>query len=118
MHLYRPASKMTFRAMDQVVSSWPLAVKVRVLSPDIPREICVAQWHWERFLYQYFNFPLSVSYHQCSIHHYFNTIPIRAGWQNVGTSTPSISRNTEQKAVFTLFCCNVFVHRAKYLLAS
>jgi len=35
---------MTFRAMDQVVSSWPLAVKVRVLSPDISREICVTQW--------------------------------------------------------------------------
>jgi hypothetical protein len=26
------------------------------------------KWHWDRFFIQYFSFPLSISFHQCSIH--------------------------------------------------
>jgi len=111
---------MNFRAMDQVGSRCPLAVKVRVLSPDIPREICVTQWHWERFLYQYFS-----SHYQ---HHTINALYIiiltlfLLGQASKMCDPPRqayrISGNTEQKNVFTLFCCNVFVHKAKYLQAS
>jgi hypothetical protein len=25
------------------------------------------KWHWDRFFPEYFGFPLSVSFHQCSI---------------------------------------------------
>jgi len=96
---------MNFRAMDQVVSRWPLAVMVRVLSPDIPREICVTQWHCERFIYQYFS-----SHYQ---HHTTNAPYIiiltlfLLGQASKMWDPPCqacrISVNTEQKNVFTLF---------------
>jgi hypothetical protein len=30
-------------------------------------DLCWIKWHWDRFLPEYFVFPLSVSFHQCSI---------------------------------------------------
>ena len=30
-------------------------------------DLCQTKWHWKRFFFQYFTYPLSVSFHHCSI---------------------------------------------------
>jgi hypothetical protein len=54
------------RAMAQAVSRRPLTTEVRVRSRVSP-----VQWwtkrHWDRVFLEYFVFPLSISFHRCSI---------------------------------------------------
>jgi hypothetical protein len=49
------------RAMVQAVSRRPLT---RGGPGSIPGQ---SMWHWDRFFPEYFGFPVSVSFHWCSI---------------------------------------------------
>ena len=96
---------MNFRAMDQVVSRWPLAVKVRVLSPDIPRECCVTQWHWERFIYQYFGSPYQ--YHTTNAPHIIILTPFLLGqggkmWETPRQAYPYFGEHRTEKSFHTV----------------
>ena len=56
----------TGRAVARSVSRRSVTAKVRVQSQVIPSEICDGQSHCDMFSFQYFEFPPSVSFHQCS----------------------------------------------------
>jgi hypothetical protein len=52
--------------MAQAVSSRPLTAQARVQS-RVMWDLWWTKWHWDRFLPEYFGFPLSISFHLCSI---------------------------------------------------
>jgi len=39
-----------------------------------PWDVWWTNWRWDKFSSDYFGFPLSVSFHQCSIPIFFNTL--------------------------------------------
>jgi hypothetical protein len=54
--------------MAQAVSRRPPTAEARVRSRVSPCGICGGKkWHWDRFFPEFFGFPLSVSFHWCSI---------------------------------------------------
>jgi hypothetical protein len=56
------------RAMAQAVSRRPLTAEARVRSRGLSMwDLWWKKWHWDRFFFQYFGFPLSISFHHCSI---------------------------------------------------
>jgi hypothetical protein len=53
--------------MAQAVSRRPLTADARV-SPGLSVwDLWWTKWHWDRFFSEYFGFPLSISFHRCSI---------------------------------------------------
>jgi hypothetical protein len=55
------------RAMAQAVSHRPPNAEARVQSRVSMWDLWWTKWHWDRFFPEYFGFPLSISFHRCSI---------------------------------------------------
>jgi hypothetical protein len=54
--------------MAQAVSRRPLTAEARVRSRGQSMwDLWWTKWHWDRFYPEYFGFPLSLSFHRCSI---------------------------------------------------
>jgi hypothetical protein len=54
--------------MAQAVSRRPPTAEARARSwGQSMWDLWWTKWHWDRFLPEYFGFPLSVSFHRCSI---------------------------------------------------
>jgi hypothetical protein len=68
-----------WRAMAQAVSRQLLTAEAWVESQASACGICgVSKWHWDRFISEYFGFPLSSSFYQCSISVYHRRYIISA----------------------------------------
>jgi hypothetical protein len=56
------------RAMAQAVSRRPPTAEARIRSRGQSMwDLWWTKWHWDRFFPEYFGFPLSTSFHRCSI---------------------------------------------------
>jgi hypothetical protein len=54
--------------MAQAVSRWPSTAEARVRSRGQSMwDLWRTNWHLDRFFPEYFGFPLSISFHRCSI---------------------------------------------------
>jgi hypothetical protein len=54
--------------MAQAISRHPLTAEARVRSwGQSMWDLWWTKWHWDRFFSEYFSFPLSISFQQCSI---------------------------------------------------
>jgi hypothetical protein len=53
--------------MAQAFSRRPLTAEARVRSRVSPCGMCWTKLHWDRFFPEYLGFPLSISFHRCSI---------------------------------------------------
>jgi len=63
--VFSPAPLWLHQAIVQRVSRLPLIADGRVLSQASSCEWC-EKWQWDRFLYEHFSLPLSVSFHHSS----------------------------------------------------
>ena len=56
----------SINSVPKMFSFFP-PTKTRVQAKADPYETCGVRWQWNRFSSEYYHFPLSVSFHHCSI---------------------------------------------------
>jgi hypothetical protein len=62
---------MALKQLKQLGRAMAQAVSRRPPTAEAPGQsmwnLWWTQWHWDRFFLEYFSFPLSISFHRCSI---------------------------------------------------
>jgi hypothetical protein len=85
------------RAVAQAVGRGPVTTEVRVHARMSMWDLWWTKWHWERFFFEFFGFPLSVSFHRGSMLTYHLGDEQQARWWSQFRDTVSPHRHEQQQ---------------------